>query len=205
MKMKRRYWRTPQAKLDEFERLIRETDLSAEECAGKAGITTGRTGTPRVIVKKHRRYIGNGRWVDCNTGKVRPEICTAACAAEKTGLSLRTISRRKAAQFIGNRKSTSHALLTIFTEDDIAMLNAIGRWAPDAWGKLNRDHVEDIRQRAQAGEMHSAIAQDYPVSRRQISRIVSGERWGKILQTQRSNATPPGARTLETPKPGDTP
>ena len=43
--------------------------------------------------------------------------------------------------------------------------------------KLTKKQVEEIRLRGKGPESHRRIAEDYPVNRRQISRIISGSRW----------------------------
>ena len=45
--------------------------------------------------------------------------------------------------------------------------------------KLTMSDVKAIRQRASDGEKLCDIAEDFPVDRTQISRIVSKKRWGK--------------------------
>lgn len=46
--------------------------------------------------------------------------------------------------------------------------------------KLTDNDIREIRRRADEGESHSSIAEDFPVSRRQISRIVKGTRWAHL-------------------------
>ncbi len=171
---------TPSRRLMRFAQLLRDTDLSAQECGRRSGIGFCFTGRPYRIVREYRRYIGAGRWVDRKTGKVRPEICTIACAMEKTGLSVKTIRRRTAAQVIAKHTGRSHATLQIFSASDIRTLQKIGLHPPDKHGILTRKDVKEIRRRARQGETHTRIALDYPVTRRQISRIVTGERWWKV-------------------------
>jgi hypothetical protein len=43
--------------------------------------------------------------------------------------------------------------------------------------KLTNAQVNEIRLRGKRQEPHRQIAEDYPVNRRQISRIISGTRW----------------------------
>ena len=45
--------------------------------------------------------------------------------------------------------------------------------------KLSKNQVMEIRERANNGESHMSISRDYPVKRRQVSRIVEGTRWSK--------------------------
>ena len=46
--------------------------------------------------------------------------------------------------------------------------------------KLSLTQVGEIRERAALGESHRSISEDYPVNRRQISRIISGARWSQF-------------------------
>lgn len=47
--------------------------------------------------------------------------------------------------------------------------------------KLTENQVIEIYSRAKSGESHCSIAKDYPVQRRQISRIANKERWKKVI------------------------
>lgn len=46
--------------------------------------------------------------------------------------------------------------------------------------KLTEEDITDIRLFANAGITHGDIAKVYPVVRQTISRVVSGELWGKL-------------------------
>jgi hypothetical protein len=170
----RRFWKLPPEIVNEFERLIRDTDLPARECARQSGMGEY---VHIDIVHKYRRYIGNGRWVDRLTGKVRPELCTMACAVKKTGLSARSIRRRIKSGVIEPNHPTSHKYIYAFDEHTIEEIKALGRNPSTSWSVLSVDDVNEIRDRAAQGETHVSIAKDFPVSRRQISRIINGTRW----------------------------
>ena len=46
--------------------------------------------------------------------------------------------------------------------------------------KLTAGDVHEIRRRIAAGDSHSAIAADYPISKSMVSRIRTGRAWGHV-------------------------
>ncbi len=173
----RRWWKVPEKRLQKLRRLLLETDYSIEECLRRAGCMRGKYGSVEPIIASCRRSVGNGRWVDRTTGELRPrQWCTETCAALKIGLSVRTVRRRIAEGLIQPATAPSHTRIHTFDEKDIQALRAIGRKKPGT-STLSPEDVTAIRELAAHGLTHAAIAERYPVSRRQISRIVSGERW----------------------------
>ncbi len=173
-----RYPKTPAAKLEEFEILIRETNYSAAKCAELIGIN-GKTAAAQRIVKQYRRYFNRGRvgrWIDLRTDELRPAICDKHCAVEKTGLSAKTITRRISQGLIPQRRAVSHKQILVFLPSDIQRLKKIGRLKNQSNAILAPNDVRAIRQLAADGLTHNAIQDRYPeVTRRQISRIVSGQ------------------------------
>jgi hypothetical protein len=55
-----------------------------------------------------------------------------------------------------------------------------GRGEHCSYSILTNQDIHIIRTRAAAGETHESISKDFPVQRRQISRIVQGVRWAHI-------------------------
>jgi hypothetical protein len=47
--------------------------------------------------------------------------------------------------------------------------------------KLTNDDVRVIRERAISGETHAQIAKDFPVQRRNVTRIVNRRRWAHVI------------------------
>jgi hypothetical protein len=177
---RRRWSKVPDALWQEFRRLLLETDLPAAKCAKRVGILPGGSLKALAIVKDCRRYIGPGQWVNRKTGKLCPEICTTLCAAEKTGLSRKTVWRRATEQgFVPERRATSNAHMLVFTDEDIKTIKALGKYPKDRCSVLSREDVEAIRELAAHGHIASEIAERYPVSVRQINRIIRGDRWKK--------------------------
>lgn len=174
---KRRWWKMPADIERELRRLLHETELPATECRAIVGLSSG---SARGVIKECRRYIGQGQWIDVKTGKVKPAICTAQCASKKTGLSVRTLGRRIATGIINDDRAVSHLTVRVFSEADIERLNEYGKHPGDNKGVLTREDVRLIREAAALGISHTEIATYYPVSCRQISRVVSGERWAKV-------------------------
>ena len=174
----KRFGRIPQPMLDEFRRLLLETNHSIMWCAHHSGLHSRGGGIVGRIVKECRRHVRYGQWVNRKTGKLCPEVlCTSICAAEKTGLSARTVRRRIKEGDVRVARAVS-APVFAFTEKAIATLNKIGnKCIGNKWSAaLSASDVRTIKRRAKQ-ETHTAIAKDYPVSRRQISRIVDGTRW----------------------------
>lgn len=188
--LQRRWRRIPAELLQVFEEMIRETDLPAEACMEAVGLKK-QTATLSAIVRKHRRYVGLGRWVDQQTGKLRPEICTAACVADKTGMSKKTIMRRVKSGLVEPERAISHIQVSVFSDDDVARIREVGLFPPGPYSNLTREDVAWIREQAAAGVTQTRIAEQLPpdkrVSRRQIGRIVDGTRWGRV--TKRGDET----------------
>ena len=170
----RRWWKTPAAVIEEYRRLLRETDYSAMRCAQMAGLCHAGA-TP--IRAEERRYISRWRWVVKATGEIRPAVqpCPIKCAMRKTGMSEKTLGRRIKEGLLTVTHVTCNT--RIFDSEELQVVKDIGLHQPGAHGKLTVVDVYEIRDRAAAGESQARIAQDYPVTRRQIGRIVNGTRW----------------------------
>lgn len=173
----RRWWKTPESKIARYKHLLKTTDYAADKCRQLAGLT--RSVKASEIAHEERRYISKWRWIVKSTGEIRPVVppCTYACAARKTGMSMRTIRRRVDVGLLEAKTTKAHGSIRLFDPEELLMVKDIGLNPPDFHAKLTRDDVDTIRRRAAAGETHASIAQDYPVSRRQIGRIVDGTRW----------------------------
>ena len=65
---------------------------------------------------------------------------------------------------------------------DMARKNRSSIGTKHGQSKLNEDQIKEIFNLSKKGLSSSQIAKQFPVNRRQISRILSGERWGKITQ-----------------------
>ncbi len=171
----RRWVKRPAELVAEFRRQLQETEMSASEIARRLGIKTGRGDWK--IVKECRRYVASGMWVDRATGELRPRgLCTTACAVAKTGLSEKTIQRRMNEGVVPRRFAKSDRRIHRFSN---AAIKRLKRRVQRSGSTLTRDDIRTIRRRA-INETHGQIAKDYGITRRQISRIVSGERWGDI-------------------------
>lgn len=77
-------------------------------------------------------------------------------------------------------------------------------------GKITAEQAEDVKRRVAAGARQIDLARELGLSRAQVSRIISGKRWGAPLSYRNhiGNRCSPatfcrsGARLLDTP-PGD--
>jgi DNA-binding transcriptional MerR regulator len=179
-KRNRRWFRVPEARLQELRRLLLETYLPIEACLQRAGIPSRGNNADRVI-KECRRHVRHGQWMNRVTGKLcPPDVCTAACAADKTGLSEKTIRRHVERGFVQPGNTPSNQALKVFSEDDVALLAEIGRLKPGT-SVLSAEDVAAIRKLAAAGRTARDIRKRYPVvTLKQIRRIISGERWRKL-------------------------
>lgn len=68
-----RWHKIPAPLLNEFERLLRETDLTAKECAQLAGGFYSCGGKPSEVIRRTRTYLNAGKseWIDVATGTIR--------------------------------------------------------------------------------------------------------------------------------------
>lgn len=60
--------------------------------------------------------------------------------------------------------------------DNSADMRAKNRWRNGSTVLCEED-VKEIRNRVASGESQSSVAQDFPISRSQVSRIIRGVRW----------------------------
>jgi predicted DNA-binding protein (UPF0251 family) len=81
--------------------------------------------------------------------------------------------------FVNPGVAPSIAGTRAFSSDDVETLKSIGRLKPGT-SVLSLEDIEAIRELATHGLSSRKIAERYPVSDRQIRRIVSGERWKKL-------------------------
>lgn len=175
----RRWWKTPPEILAEFERLLLETDFSIDECERRAGIKHGSNADE--VVKKTRRLIGGGRWVNRVTGKVHPADCTLQCAAIKTGLSTRTIKRRVREGLVRAAQLPSNKGMQSFTDAAITKLKEQGRKPIGPKDTVIKpEDVFTIRRLRENGIPSRKIAEMFHVSQRHINRVLSGERWARF-------------------------
>lgn len=171
--------RDVQSRMDHFRSLLVTTDLPISECRQVANVYN--CAEYREIISESRKRIGRGRWLNLKTGEVRPpNVCTSFCAAEKTGLSRKTITRRikegliDPVDYAGHRQGYNFSPLDIFT------LKRFGRKVRTHGNAVvTVADVPAIRRMAKF-MFHRDIGYIYGVSRRQISRIVTGERWGSV-------------------------
>lgn len=174
----KRFSKYPESILAEFRRLLLTTEYSRQECIRLSGIRDGSLACQ--ISKECRRHIGPGRWVNRQTGQVCPDICTTTCAAEKIGVTKRTINRRVAAGEIKERRAVSYKTLRIFDDVDIGKLQKIGRKKTGS-STLTESEVRQVKRLHADGWSSRQIAThlDHRVSDRQIRRIIQGTRWAE--------------------------
>lgn len=169
--------RAPSTREAEFRRLLQETEYSTTECFRKSGYSAPPCQHYWMIAAEYRQSIDSIRWIDLATGEIRPlRVCTLTCAAEKVGLSKKTIARRILEGLVVPARVPSMAHAHNLSSADLVTLAKIGK-KHGGHRVVTESDVHRIRSLAKT-KTHGQIAKDYNVSRRQISRIVSGERWG---------------------------
>lgn len=174
--------------LAEFERLIRDTELSISECARRAGIhpasaTTGGQNNLRRLVSRHRDYVDNVHWYD-RSGNLHPAECGTACAAEKAGLSVKTVQRRIREGLVVPKPSKTGRPMHRFDPADVVTLARKGRKLSGAeqglFAKVTAEDVRAIRQAKAGGISSKKLAVRYGVTVRQINRICARQRWRDV-------------------------
>jgi len=92
--------------------------------------------------------------------------CSLTEAGRATGLSRKTIQRR----------IRDESLPSDYSWADLRAVRREGHRPSGLQPRLDPDDLIDIVDRGLAGESAVSIARDYPVSRRQINRILDGTR-----------------------------
>lgn len=175
----KRFWKMPPEIVARFHRLLSDTDWSIRRCAVQAGL--GESYGPYQTVRRYSGSRGPFRtWVDLPTGERRPRgrgIYTVAELARQSGLSAKTVRRRLAAGLIRRDRNG------LFSVKALERLVKTGKLLLGMTpSKLSLADVRRIFRLRSRGWTVTAISKEFPqVTRKQVYRVLNGERWANRI------------------------